>query len=71
MKIVADEAKRRAARRRWATNSSWSTRSAASPYLQAGLSSMTNAGTHTELIQMSYADFERLVRPRIAALAIR
>ncbi|MGZ5477002.1 MAG: aminoacyl-tRNA deacylase [Thermoanaerobaculia bacterium] len=30
-----------------------------------------NAGTHTELIQMSYADFERLVRPRVAALAIR
>ena len=30
-----------------------------------------NAGTHTELIRMSYADFERLVRPRVAALAIR
>jgi len=30
-----------------------------------------NAGTHTELIRMSYADFERVVRPRVAALAIR
>jgi Ala-tRNA(Pro) deacylase len=30
-----------------------------------------NAGTHTELIRMSYADFERVVRPRIAALAVR
>jgi Ala-tRNA(Pro) deacylase len=24
-----------------------------------------NAGTHTELLRMAYADFERLVRPRI------
>ena len=24
------------------------------------------AGTHTELLRMSYADFERLVRPRVA-----
>jgi Ala-tRNA(Pro) deacylase len=24
-----------------------------------------NAGTHTELIQMSYVDFERLARPRV------
>jgi len=28
-----------------------------------------NAGTHRELIQMSYADFERLVRPRVARFA--
>lgn len=26
-----------------------------------------NAGSHTELIQMHYADFERLVRPRVLA----
>jgi Ala-tRNA(Pro) deacylase len=24
-----------------------------------------NAGTHTELIRMAYADFERLVRPKL------
>jgi Ala-tRNA(Pro) deacylase len=28
-----------------------------------------NAGTHTELLKMAYADFERLVRPRIVSLA--
>ena len=28
-----------------------------------------NAGTHTELIQLAYADFERLVRPRVLAIA--
>jgi Ala-tRNA(Pro) deacylase len=28
-----------------------------------------NAGTHTEAIRMSYADFERLVRPVVAALS--
>jgi len=28
-----------------------------------------NAGTHTELIQLDYADFERLVRPKILAVA--
>ena len=28
-----------------------------------------NAGTHTELIQLSYADFERLVRPRVLKLS--
>jgi Ala-tRNA(Pro) deacylase len=28
-----------------------------------------NAGTHTELIQMSYADFERLARPRVLKLS--
>ncbi len=27
-----------------------------------------NAGSHTELIQMSFADFERLVKPRIVQL---
>jgi Ala-tRNA(Pro) deacylase len=27
-----------------------------------------NAGTHSELIQLAYSDFERLVKPRIAAL---
>jgi Ala-tRNA(Pro) deacylase len=26
-----------------------------------------NAGTHTELVEMSYADFQRLVRPRVIA----
>lgn len=28
-----------------------------------------NAGTHTELMQLAYADFERLVRPRILTFA--
>lgn len=28
-----------------------------------------NAGSHVELVRMSYADFERLVTPRIARLA--
>jgi Ala-tRNA(Pro) deacylase len=28
-----------------------------------------NAGSHTELIKMAYADFERLVRPQIVSLA--
>lgn len=28
-----------------------------------------NAGTHTELIQLAYADFERLVRPTLVHLA--
>ena len=28
-----------------------------------------NAGTHTELIQLAYQDFERLARPRFLALA--
>ncbi len=28
-----------------------------------------NAGTHTELIQMRYADFEKLVQPKVAALS--
>ncbi len=29
-----------------------------------------NAGSHTELIKLSYADFERLVRPRVVDLTI-
>ena len=28
-----------------------------------------NAGTHTELIQLAYADFERLVRPKVLTFA--
>lgn len=28
-----------------------------------------NAGTHRELIRMAYADFEKLVRPKVVALA--
>jgi len=28
-----------------------------------------NAGTHTELIRMSYSDFERLVKPRVTKLS--
>ena len=30
-----------------------------------------NAGTHTELIRMRYADFERLVRPKTARFSFR
>ena len=30
-----------------------------------------NAGTHTELMKLRYADFERLVKPKIAAFAQR
>jgi Ala-tRNA(Pro) deacylase len=30
-----------------------------------------NAGSHTELVQMAYKDFERLVKPRVAALTHR
>lgn len=29
-----------------------------------------NAGTHTELIRMSYSDFEELVNPRVARLTV-
>jgi Ala-tRNA(Pro) deacylase len=29
-----------------------------------------NAGTHRELVRMAYADFERLVRPRLAAVGV-
>lgn len=29
-----------------------------------------NAGSHTELIRMAYADFERLVEPRVAELSL-
>jgi Ala-tRNA(Pro) deacylase len=28
-----------------------------------------NAGTHSELVRMSYADFERLVQPKVVSLA--
>jgi Ala-tRNA(Pro) deacylase len=28
-----------------------------------------NAGSHTELIQLSYADFQRLVKPRVVSIA--
>jgi Ala-tRNA(Pro) deacylase len=28
-----------------------------------------NAGSHTELIRLSYADFERLVRPKVAKIS--
>ena len=30
-----------------------------------------NAGTHTELMRLHYADFERLVKPKLAAFAQR
>jgi Ala-tRNA(Pro) deacylase len=30
-----------------------------------------NAGTHAELIQMAFEDFERLVKPTVAPLAWR
>ncbi|MCX7012382.1 MAG: deacylase [Candidatus Sumerlaeota bacterium] len=30
-----------------------------------------NAGSHTELIRLAYADFERLAKPRVAAIAVR
>ena len=30
-----------------------------------------NAGTHTELIQLSYADFERLVKPKVATFSFK
>ena len=30
-----------------------------------------NAGSHTELIQLAYADFERVVRPRIGRFSVR
>ena len=29
-----------------------------------------NAGSHTELIKLSYADFERLVKPKVVDLII-
>ncbi|MEK7283499.1 MAG: YbaK/EbsC family protein, partial [Acidobacteriota bacterium] len=28
-----------------------------------------NAGSHTELIKLSYGDFERLVRPKLAKIS--
>jgi Ala-tRNA(Pro) deacylase len=30
-----------------------------------------NAGTHTELVQLAYADFERLVKPRVFHVSTR
>jgi Ala-tRNA(Pro) deacylase len=30
-----------------------------------------NAGTHQEAIRMAYADFERLVRPRVSSFAVQ
>jgi Ala-tRNA(Pro) deacylase len=30
-----------------------------------------NAGTHTDLIKMSYADFERLARPQVVSFSVR
>ncbi|MGD2067648.1 MAG: YbaK/EbsC family protein [Gemmatimonadota bacterium] len=30
-----------------------------------------NAGSHTELMRIPYADFERLVRPEVARIAVR
>jgi Ala-tRNA(Pro) deacylase len=30
-----------------------------------------NAGSHTELVKLAYADYERLVHPKIAALSTR
>jgi Ala-tRNA(Pro) deacylase len=38
------------------------------PSLAADEEIAFNAGTHTELIRMRYADFERLVHPKIASL---
>lgn len=42
-------------------------------FVDEGLSEDTsivfNAGTHTELVKLAYADFERLVHPKIAALS--
>ncbi len=37
-----------------------------SPKLAAEGEIAFNAGSHTELIKMSWADYERLVRPRVA-----
>jgi Ala-tRNA(Pro) deacylase len=39
------------------------------PTLTADEEIVFNAGTHTELIRMRYADFDRLVRPKVAAMA--
>ena len=30
-----------------------------------------NAGNHTELVQLAYKDYERLVKPKVARLAAR
>lgn len=30
-----------------------------------------NAGSHTELLKMSYADFERLVKPKVVRISLR
>ena len=30
-----------------------------------------NAGTHTELVQLAYADFERLVKPKVSHVSTR
>ena len=30
-----------------------------------------NAGTHTELIKLSYEDFERLVKPKVATFSFK
>jgi Ala-tRNA(Pro) deacylase len=38
------------------------------PHLAADPEIAFNAGTHTELIRMSYRDFERLVKPKLVAM---
>ena len=38
------------------------------PHLAADPEIAFNAGTHTELIRMSYKDFERLVKPKLVAM---
>jgi Ala-tRNA(Pro) deacylase len=40
-----------------------------SPLLAEDEEIVFNAGSHTELIRLAYKDFERLVRPKIVALA--
>ena len=38
--------------------------------LAEGVEIAFNAGSHTELIRMAYADFERLVEPKVAELSL-
>ena len=40
-----------------------------SPELREDEEIAFNAGSHTELIRLSYADFERLVQPRVTTLS--
>lgn len=49
----------------------WGIEVYADEHLREDEAIMFNAGSHTELVKLTYADFERLVHPTIASLTTR